>query len=231
MIKGDDSQQIAMYTPMARDFSEMRKLQIGTEWASPFDDVPVGRSEQELERWLWAHVTTTTTTVETPSRSSKEAPPQQQIATIKMANLRDMTHFPTWSNLPNEQDLFTNPYHGASPKKHYCFLGEITEHFTLIRLQIHLRDLSRTAVIPLFLRTPGRETEVPQGLCKKGNTVAVLYPFQHDLMAGDTGIRLEDEELIKVGCLLSHSSCLCKFVLLFLLTINSLDLPRYSPHP
>ena len=89
------------------------------------------------------------------------------------------------------------------PRRHWCFLAEIVDFATLLRLQIELKDVDGREV-PLFFYTHGRGSELPPALVQKGHTVAVLYAQRHAFAFSPPGIRHEDPQMIKVGIRLSY---------------------------
>lgn len=50
----------------------------------------------------------------------------------------------------------------------------------------------------MALYTNDRGAQVKGPLLKKGNAVAILYPEKHYFIDGSTGVRVEEDDMIKV---------------------------------
>jgi hypothetical protein len=121
------------------------------------------------------------------------------------ANLRNEEAFPTFVGLPRGDDInltFYNTVNGFNytPRKHWCFLAEITDIEMFIRVKLIVRDKAGTAV-PVAFYTDGRGIEFAPSQLQPGYTVAILYAEQHDFLDCTTGIRQEEYYTVKVRTL------------------------------
>lgn len=119
----------------------------------------------------------------------------------ELANLRDHDVFPTFADLPHENEInlaFYRTSNGFSytPKKQ-CSLAEITDVESFIRLRLIVRDKAGREV-PVAFYTDGSGGEIPQSQLRRGHTVAILYAHQHGFLDLTTGIRLEESGAFKV---------------------------------
>lgn len=119
------------------------------------------------------------------------------------ANFRNGETFPTFASLPGDSyiDLaFYDTADGFSfmPRKHWCFLAEITDVEQLIRVKLTVRDKAG-ATLPVAFYPDGRGTVfAPWQQLRPGYTVAILYAHQHDFLDFTRGIRQEDDCAIRV---------------------------------
>jgi hypothetical protein len=103
---------------------------------------------------------------------------------VGSSNLRNLTSFPPFSALPGDDGR-------------WCYLGEIEDYAGFIRLVLETRDRDgKGATVALYTPDSGKSL---QNSCKKGYTVAVLDAHQHSFLDGRHGVRVEDDESIKVG--------------------------------
>ncbi|KAG2141902.1 hypothetical protein DEU56DRAFT_270264, partial [Suillus clintonianus] len=115
--------------------------------------------------------------------------------------LRNSIHFPTFSDLPDENEVPSTYYEEGppstfSPIQHWCFLGEIVASIGLTRVLLRVKDKDGQ-VITIGLHTDDRGRPlVPQ--IKEGHTVAVLYGQQHGFLDMSVGIRVEEDGLLKI---------------------------------
>ena len=105
-------------------------------------------------------------------------------------------------DLPDENDVDLDFYESSDmvtyrPRRHWCFLGEIVDFATLVRLQMEIKDIDGRK-IPLYFYTDGRGSELAPAQVQKGYTVAILYAQRHAFVHGEPGIRPEDPQMIKV---------------------------------
>ncbi|KAI8623900.1 heterokaryon incompatibility protein-domain-containing protein [Xylariaceae sp. FL1651] len=182
MTLGGDSKQAIKHGALAQDPSNYELFGISTKWKTKVNEVPQGLEPGDFEDWLW--------------KREKPNHPQQ------LADLRSRTTFPRFSDLPDEYDLDPEFYETSNtgtyrPRRHWCFFGEIVDFGSLFRLQIEIKDADGTK-IPLFFHTDGRGSELAPEQVQKGYTVVVLYAERHVFMSGETGIRHEDPQLIKI---------------------------------
>lgn len=133
-------------------------------------------------------------------------------------NLQDEQAFPSFRECPHENEVpYASAYYGRredgtyAPKRHWCFLGEITDQMVFNRLRLWVKDKKGEVVVAHFhlgtpqsgrVFTPGMSNfpvhpNVPQSLADKGNTMAILYAHQHDFVDGSTGFRIEDADLVQ----------------------------------
>jgi hypothetical protein len=142
-----------------------------------------------------------------------------------LTSLRDPLPFPSFESCPHE-NYVSQPYFRLqrgvyTASRHWCFLGEITDTTTMIRLRLWVRDKDGESMIPIaFHLDAGKgsgfrvimpdDVEVknihpnlPDQLIKKGNTIAVLYAQQHNFFDGTIGLRIEDADFVQVRALLS----------------------------
>jgi len=168
---GDDSTHIIQHEPLARDPSTSMLYGQSMKWKTTADDIPHGLEPSDFEDWLWRRVK-----------------PQQDLG-----HLRSYPHFPGFNDLPHDHGVPLDFYERSDissrqPRRHWCFLGEIVDSATLLRLQLELRDVNGKE-IPLYFYTDGRGTEVAPAQLRQGYTVAVLYAKRHVFIYGPPGIR------------------------------------------
>jgi hypothetical protein len=86
---------------------------------------------------------------------------------------------------------YTEPHAGVgSYRIHWCFIGEIVRNASLGRPTFHVRDRDgKLSVVSLYL--DDMKLYDPKHW-KAGNTICVMYPFQHEFLDGSHGLRLED---------------------------------------
>ena len=152
------------------------------KWRTTEDEAPRGLEPSDFEDWLWR----------------REKPK----ALGQLANLRSRATFPGFIDLPDENDVDPEFYESSNtgpyrPRRHWCFLGEIVDFATLLRLQMELKDVDGT-IIPLYFYTDGRGSELAPAQVQRGYTVAILYAERHAFMFCEPGIRHEDPRMIKV---------------------------------
>jgi hypothetical protein len=143
-----------------------------------------------------------------------------------MKPLNDEEAFPSFRDCPNELEIPYPRDHyrereggGFVPIRHWCYLGEITERVVLTRLCLEVKDRTGKIVTASFYLeseggfksfTPGMSNfpvhpNIPKSLTKKGNTIAILYPQQHEFADGcSIGFRIENGEFVQVGPILSE---------------------------
>ncbi|KAL2003085.1 hypothetical protein VTN02DRAFT_5029 [Thermoascus thermophilus] len=120
----------------------------------------------------------------------------------KLANLRDLDVFPTFADLPHENDIDLAFFRTSigftyTPKKHWCLLAEITDVEFFVRLRLIVRDMAGREV-PVAFYTDGKGREIPQSQLQRGHTVAILYAEQHGFLDFTIGIRLEESNAFKI---------------------------------
>ncbi|KAG1740244.1 hypothetical protein EDD22DRAFT_959213 [Suillus occidentalis] len=114
--------------------------------------------------------------------------------------LRNDITFPAFSDLPDENDVDPTYYDGGpyrfSPRRHWCFLGEIVASIGLVRVLLRVKDKDGE-VITIGLHTDDRGQALAPHI-KIGHTVAVLYGEQHGFMDMSVGIRVEEPSVIRI---------------------------------
>jgi hypothetical protein len=154
-------------------------------WKTGVLDVVKALKPEEYQDWLWRR--------------------NDPIPEPVVGMFRSRTFFPGVGELPEDSHGETvhqtdmEKEEANAPRRHWCFLGEITEHTTMRRLQLKLNDIDgKTA--NLYCCTPGLGREFDQALVQPGHTVAVLYAERAKLLSiGETpGIRVDDPGCIKV---------------------------------
>lgn len=175
ILEGDDGPAVFEYKRMMQDPSKHEIYGLTMKWKTSVGDVPKGLDPGQLDEWLW--------------RRELSIPGQ-------LINLRNRRKFPSFLELPHEYDFdpeFFAPPSGPpyKPRHHWIFFAEIVSSFTLMRLEMELKDIDDEKV-PLFFYTEGRGRELKPALIQEGHTVAVLYPQRHDFMFSEPGIRHED---------------------------------------
>ncbi|KAK3938623.1 SET domain-containing protein [Diplogelasinospora grovesii] len=188
---GDDSRGVIENEPLAKDPTKHQFYSRSPgKWQTAVNDVPLGLSPSDFEDWLW--------------RREKKPPaaaaaPGQRIP----AHLRSRETFPSFDELPSENDLDLEYYvhdpetEAYVPQRHWCFLGEIVDIENFLRLRMVLKDVDGNRLVLAFY-TDGRGRELEPGEVKKGNTVAVLHAEQHGFLDMTTGIRHENPDMIKI---------------------------------
>lgn len=114
--------------------------------------------------------------------------------------LRNDITFPAFSDLPNENDVDPTYYdegpYRFSPRRHWCFLGEIVDSYGLCRILLRVKDKDGE-VVTIGLYTDDRGQALAPHI-KEGHTVAVLYGEQHGFMDMTVGIRVEEASVIRI---------------------------------
>ena len=122
--------------------------------------------------------------------------------TYSPADLRNTLTFPLFEDVPDENDIddryySLSPYTSIyKPHRHWCFLGEIGDEIGLLRLGLEVRDTAG-ACVPVFFHTDDRGESFALR-CRKGATLAVLYPNRHNFLDMSVGLRIEDAESVSV---------------------------------
>jgi hypothetical protein len=179
---GGDSIEVIEHGTLARDPSKHKLYGISMKWRTIVDEAPRGLEPSDFEDWLW-------------KREKPKHPGQ-------LADLRSHATFPGFMDLPDEINVDLDFYESSDmvtyrPRRHWCFLGEIVDFATLLRLQMEIKDVDGRE-IPLYFYTDGRGNELAPAQVQKGYTVAILYAQRHAFVYGEPGIRHEDPQMIKV---------------------------------
>ncbi|EWZ79572.1 hypothetical protein FOWG_16354 [Fusarium oxysporum f. sp. lycopersici MN25] len=182
VLEGDDSPRVLNAKKLAQDPSSHDTYGNSTAWRTAVDDVPQGLDSNEFENWIW--------------KREKENELEQ------LGILRNQVIFPSFLQLPDETDVdddFFKSRDGVNyrPWRHWCFLAEIVDFATIVRLHMEVRDVAGM-IIPLFFYTDRRGSEIDLSQLCKGYTIAVLYAQQHAFAFSEPGIRHEDPTFFKI---------------------------------
>lgn len=185
---GGDSTEAIEHGTLARDPSKHKLYGISMKWRTTVDEAPRGLESSDFEDWLWKR--------EKPKHLGQ------------LADLRSRATFPGFIDLPDENDVDLDFYESSDmvtyrPRHHWCFLGEIVDFATLVRLQMEIKDVDGRK-IPLYFYTDGRGSELAPAHVQRGYTVAILYAQRHAFMFCEPGIRHEDPRMIKIFPLSLH---------------------------
>ena len=152
------------------------------------------------------------------------------------AILNNKTAFPNIQNLPweNEVPLRYYPEYGGSPIRHWCFLGEITQHIGFGRITVRVKDRAGKETTLAFYPETDEDVKGVKDIQEYqiGHTIAVLYPCRRQFLDMSTGIRLEtmSNHEVKRICFFPAGSGvtdgMCRSFL-FLLRTSSLS-PRHT---
>lgn len=193
VLGGDDGPNVLENKALSKDPSKHMLYGHLMKWKTSIDNTPSGLDPAEFDNWLW-----------------KREKPQQP---GKPTDFRNQTTFPPLNDLPSDKFTatgFDTSSDGTThrPSRHWVFLAEIVDFFTLARLQMDVKDVDGTTV-PLFFYTDGRGCELTPSKVQKGYTVAILYAQHHEFMFSEPGIRLEKifEYKGKTTSLLKPSIC------------------------
>ncbi|PVH91320.1 hypothetical protein DM02DRAFT_546061 [Periconia macrospinosa] len=181
IMEGHDSQTVRKMEIYAKDPSEHYAYGYTEQWRTSMDDIPTELDTDAYEAWLWK---------------------VEQLHDGQYANLRSEVTFPSFVNLPGDNDI-SMEYLGSSdgfyysPIKHWCFLGEIIDIEAVFRLRIIVKDKADHQ-IPIAFHTDERGQEIDQARLKKGYTVAILYAEHHRFLDMTEGIRHEAPSNVKI---------------------------------
>ena len=181
VIEGKDSRTVEKMEEYAKDPTEHLAYGYTGKWRTTMVDIPSGLDKNAYECWLWK---------------------EEQVSDSQYANLRNEVPFPSFENLPGDNDInmeylgTTDGFH-YSPIKHWCFLGEITDVEAIVRLRLVVQDKAKHRV-PIAFHTDRRGQELDRALLQKGYTVAILYAEHHGFMDMTEGIRHETLSNLKV---------------------------------
>lgn len=180
-MEGKDSPTVQKMEKYAKDPSEHLAYGYTGKWRTTIVDIPSGLQKDAYECWLWK---------------------EEQVSDSQYANLRNEVPFPSFENLPGDNDinmeyLGTTDGFNYSPIKHWCFLGEITDVEAIVRLRLIVQDNAKHRV-PIAFHTDERGQELDRALLQKGYTVAILYAEHHGFMDMTEGIRHETPSNLKV---------------------------------
>jgi hypothetical protein len=116
------------------------------------------------------------------------------------ADLRSEKTFPSFNNLPGDNDVDLEFFQSADgfsyyPPKHWGFLAEIASFGWLVRLSFFVKDKNGVDV-PIHFHTDDRGRELDPAYIEEGYNVAVLYAEQHGFIDLSIGIRHESPTAI-----------------------------------
>ncbi|KAB5545515.1 hypothetical protein GE09DRAFT_1243159 [Coniochaeta sp. 2T2.1] len=160
---GDDCTQVMENKPFIYEPSKHPLFGYNDTWRTAVGDVPADLNENDFEDWLWRR------------DKPKPAHPSGTVSP-----LRNRTPFPSFQELPDDKGI--DPRYFGQPNeegvyeqtRHWCFLGEIVNHFTERRLQLELKDVAGRMAHLIYV-TVQLEGELGAALAETGHTVAVLY--------------------------------------------------------
>jgi hypothetical protein len=116
----------------------------------------------------------------------------------------DQMHFPTFTSLPEDSDIDLRYYDEErsgiyGPVKHWCLLAEIVEPIPYFRPMFTAKDKAgKEFLVAMYLDNDVALPDFWHKHCKPGNVVAIMYANSHIFVDGQTGIRLEEVETLKV---------------------------------
>ncbi|KAF3910298.1 hypothetical protein ABW21_db0206599 [Orbilia brochopaga] len=181
VLEGKDSPAVQKLERFVRNPSHHATYGYSTKWKTGVDAIPREHDNDAFERWLW----------------------RKEAATVSQhADFRNETTFPSFEDLPGENDLsldYWDTVEGFSyhPRRHWCFLAEIIDVHSLLRLQLTVKDKNGREV-PIWFYTDGRGSELDPSRIRPGFTVAVLYVEQHGFLDFSEGIRHENPTSMKI---------------------------------
>ncbi|KAF8197116.1 hypothetical protein BJ912DRAFT_1140725 [Pholiota molesta] len=120
-------------------------------------------------------------------------------------DMRDEEHFPTFLELPDDNDLdlryYEDPYEAGGvvgPIKHWCLLAEIVEVIPYMRPMFRVKDKANNEfLVACYFDTHLKMPPIWEKRCKKGGVIAILYATSHYFMDGQNGVRVEEMEYVK----------------------------------
>ena len=123
--------------------------------------------------------------------------------------LRDQKHFPPFSHLLGENDVDDNYYctddgYSFQKKKHWCFIGEITNddesQLAFFRNRILVQDIEGRSDIPVaFYPNPSHNRMFFDFKdLQKGSTLCIRYAERHWFLDLSEGFRVESLPFVKV---------------------------------
>ncbi|KAJ8129226.1 hypothetical protein O1611_g4403 [Lasiodiplodia mahajangana] len=181
---GSDCQEVLQFGRLANNPSTFEMYGVSTKWKTAIEEVPRGLEQEAFEDWLWRR--------DVPQRKGQPA------------DLRNRSYFPAFDDLPTDRDFASMGLYEDSivedpqaRRRHWCFLAEIVDYGSLLRLQAEIKDVDGKTV-PLFFYTEDRGREVsPADICN-GYTVAILDARHHAFVFDRPGIRHENPRMMKV---------------------------------
>ena len=109
--------------------------------------------------------------------------------------------FPTFDQLPYDNDFNTSFYEDDGlgilhPRHHWCFLAEITGCIPWIWPTYQAKDTNGYNILIAF-HTDDRSPHILDQ-CQVGDTIAIMYANSHISADGQSGIRVESDDMVKV---------------------------------
>ncbi|KAK9793531.1 putative MYND-type zinc finger protein samB [Seiridium cardinale] len=123
----------------------------------------------------------------------------------KPQSFTDRKYFLPFEDCPAEYDWFEHYTVEAGPgepvpkgtrrkSQHWCLLGEIVQAENFLRPRLVCKDRKGDKFVVAFY--PEDQSDMPRILNKfrKGYTIAIFYPVQHEFLDMSSGIRVEDTD-------------------------------------
>ncbi|KAM0421208.1 hypothetical protein ACHAPT_010928 [Fusarium lateritium] len=190
IVEGHDSPEVQKIQRLSNNPSEHRSHGMSSKWRSSITDIPTGLSDDDFELWLWR---------------------QRKPSELQLADLRSESTFPAFEELPVDNSVGVEFYettdggYSYRPRKHWAFLGEITDMDALFRVRLIVEDKNGQK-LPVLFYTEQRGIELDHSMLEVGNTVVILYPEMHGFLDMSVGIRHENPEVLKVFRITTWSS-------------------------
>lgn len=205
VLEGDDSLRVLKTEGIAQKPSSHDTYGYSAAWKTAVDDITQGLDPNEFEDWLWKR--------------------EKGIETEQLGVFRNQATFPSFLQLPHETDADDDSFESREgvnyrPRRHWCFLAEIVDFVTLVRLQMEVKDVNGKTILLSFY-TDSRGSEIASSQICKGYTVAVLYAQHHAFASSEPGIRHEDPAFLKVCLLILFGRRSCGTFLICHVTPNS----------
>ncbi|KAF9442706.1 hypothetical protein P691DRAFT_810223 [Macrolepiota fuliginosa MF-IS2] len=120
---------------------------------------------------------------------------------ISRLDFKDKKLFPPFIRLPYDNDYNVEFYEAnragiLQPRRHWCFLAEVTECISWIRPAYFAKDVNGDKIFIAF-HTDDRSPEILRE-CQVGDTFAIMYANSHAFMDGKVGIRVEHDDSVKL---------------------------------
>ncbi|EPQ52644.1 hypothetical protein GLOTRDRAFT_112038 [Gloeophyllum trabeum ATCC 11539] len=104
------------------------------------------------------------------------------------SNLRNHLRFRPYFSLP-----FPGYWREDEMRQHWCFIGEIVQDVSLVRLSVNVRDVEGNELLVAFHTNDRGESF--RARCMRGSTFVLLYAKQYNFVFGEHGFRIEEEHL------------------------------------
>ncbi|KAM0342623.1 hypothetical protein ACHAPU_009352 [Fusarium lateritium] len=184
MFDGSDSPKAQQLETLLDNPDQYYFAAVSGRWRTDVEDIPKSLGKDDFEKWLWR---------------------DEYCAKSEPAGLRDDAAFPPFQDLPWDNELNLEYYRlkGGDiyePRKHWAFLGEITNVDTVPRVRMTVKDKSGKKV-PLLFYTDLPRSNITPSMVRAGHTVVVLYAAKHCFLNMTTGIRNKEGGVLDV-CIL-----------------------------